>query len=244
MKLFGLIGYPLKHSFSKAYFSEKFNKRHIVDCVYNNFPLLKVEEFPGLIASHPDLDGLNVTIPYKESIIQYINELHPVSKEIGAVNTIKFEDNILKGCNTDVYGFIKSFEKELEDVHKQALILGTGGSSKAVAYGLRKLGIPYQFVSRDSQNKNVLVYEDLTPALMNEFKIIINTTPLGMFPETNVCPLIPYEFLTASHFLFDLIYNPSETFFLRKGKERHAKTKNGLEMLQLQAEKSWEIWNE
>ncbi|MBA2421809.1 MAG: shikimate dehydrogenase [Chitinophagales bacterium] len=243
MKLFGLIGYPLTHSFSKKYFTDKFSNEHIDDCVYENFPLLKVEDFSDLITSHPKLAGLNVTIPYKESIIQNVHELDPVAKEIAAVNTIKFAGGILKGYNTDVYGFMQSFAKELGDGHKQALILGTGGSSKAVAYSLKKLGIFYKYVSRDAEKNDVITYEDITPALMNESKIIINTTPLGMFPHIGSCPMIPYERLTASHFLFDLIYNPEETLFLKKGREAHAKTKNGLEMLKLQAEKSWEIWN-
>jgi shikimate dehydrogenase len=237
-----LIGYPLAHSFSKKYFSEKFQRENILNCVYENFPLSRIEEFPQLIQSNPNLVGLNVTIPYKEQVIPFLDELDEAVEEIGAVNTIKVSSRKLKGHNTDVFGFIHSIKNLIQPFHSSALILGTGGSSKAVAFGLKKMGIEFDFVSRNPDEKE-LRYEDLDDSVLHHYKIIINTTPIGMFPEVDVCPPIPYEYLTPSHLLFDLIYNPEETLFLKKGKEKQAATKNGLEMLQLQAEKSWEIWN-
>jgi len=240
--LFGLIGYPLTHSFSKKYFSDKFLRENISDSDYENFPLAGIEEFPDLIQSHPNLVGLNVTIPYKEQVISFLHELDDTAEEIGAVNTIKIANGKVKGYNTDVFGFIHSIKNLLQPVHSSALILGTGGSSKAIAYGLRKMGIEYDFVSRNPDEKE-LRYEDLDESVLHHYKIIVNTTPIGMFPEVDAYPPIPYEFLTASHLLFDLIYNPTETLFLKKGKEKRATIKNGLEMLQLQAEKSWEIWS-
>lgn len=243
MKQYGLIGYPLTHSFSKKYFAEKFLREQISNCSYENFPLASIEEFPLLIKSHPELLGLNVTIPYKESVIPFLGELNETAREIGAVNTIKIKGGKLSGFNTDVFGFMQSLMKVIEPNHTQALILGTGGSSKAVAFGLKKMGIAFHFVSRIPESEHEWNYSDLNEMLLSQHKLIINTTPLGMFPETEVCPPIPYEYITASHLLFDLIYNPGETLFLKKGKAQQAKTKNGLEMLQLQAERSWEIWN-
>ncbi|MFI5134447.1 MAG: shikimate dehydrogenase family protein [Chitinophagales bacterium] len=241
-KLFGLIGYPLAHSFSKKYFTEKFKKEKISDCLYENFPLHSIEEFPSLIESHPDLLGLNVTIPYKEQVISFLDELDETSGKIGAVNTIKISQGKLTGHNTDVYGFMNSIKDLLQPFHSSALILGTGGGAKAVAFGLMKMGIEFDFVSRNPDEKE-LRYEDLDEAVIHQYKIIINTTPVGMFPDIDSCPPIPYELLTSSHLLFDLIYNPDETLFLMKGKQQGATVKNGLEMLQLQAERSWEIWN-
>jgi len=243
LKLFGLIGYPLTHSFSKKYFAEKFQREHITDCAYENFPLTSIEEFPSLIKSQPPLAGLNVTIPYKELVIPYLDELNEVAKEIGAVNAIKISEGKLSGFNTDAFGFMQSLTKQIEPHHRRALILGTGGSSKAVAFGLKKMGIQFHFVSRNPEFDYELSYGDLDKDAVRQYRIIINTTPMGMFPNADVCPPIPYEYLTGSHLLFDLVYNPEETLFLQKGKEMHAKTKNGLEMLQLQAEMSWEIWN-
>ena len=243
MKLYGLIGFPLTHSFSKKYFTEKFQRENITDSNYENFPLLSLDEFPGLIHSHPELKGLNVTIPYKEQMLKFLDEIDEAAKEIGAVNTIKIADGKLKGFNTDYLGFMQSIIKILEPHHSHALILGTGGSSKAVGYGLKKMGIDFHYVSRNPEQLEELNYSELDKDAIRSHKLIINTTPLGMFPDVDQCPPISYEFLTASHLLYDLIYNPEETLFLKKGKEQMAKTENGLEMLQLQAERSWEIWN-
>lgn len=242
MKLFGLIGNPLTHSFSKKYFTEKFRRENISDCSYENFQLSSIEELYALIASHNNLAGLNVTIPFKELVIPFLNELDEIATETGAVNTIKISNGQLKGFNTDVYGFTESIINLLEHSHTSALILGTGGSSKAVAYGLKKMGIGFDFVSRNP-DKNELGYENLTADVILQHKIIINTTPAGMFPSIESCPSIPYEHLTKSHLLFDLIYNPDETLFLQKAKARGAQIMNGMDMLKLQAEKSWEIWN-
>lgn len=242
MKRFGLIGYPLTHSFSKKYFSDKFQRELIAECTYENFPLTTIEEFPALIISQ-QLNGLNVTIPYKELVIPYLQQLDETAREIGAVNTIKISGGKTKGFNTDVYGFMQSIMKLLEPHHNRALILGTGGSSKAVSYGLKKMGIENHFVSRNPEGGEEISYNELDREAIRQYKIIINTTPLGMFPNVDDCPPISYEHITSSHLLFDLIYNPEETLFLKKAKEQHAKTRNGLEMLQLQAEESWRIWN-
>ncbi|MBK9731929.1 MAG: shikimate dehydrogenase [Chitinophagaceae bacterium] len=242
MKHFGLIGYPLTHSFSKKYFGDKFQRENIADCVYENFPLVSVEEFPVLIQSQKDIIGLNVTIPYKESVMSFLEEIDETAREIGAVNTIRISDGKLKGFNTDAYGFMQSIMKLLEPHHNNALILGTGGSSKAVAWSLKKMGIDFQFVSRHPSGIDEISYE-VANADIRHCKIIINTTPVGMYPLVTAAPDISYENITPSHLLFDLIYNPEETLFLKKGKARQAKTKNGLEMLQLQAERSWQIWN-
>jgi len=244
LKKFGLIGFPIEHSFSKKYFIEKFQKENLIDCDYENFPIENISEFPSLIKSHPDLLGLNVTIPYKEQVIPLLDELDMTAKEIGAVNTIKILNGKLQGFNTDVYGFMQSLLPLLETFHTLALVLGTGGSSKAVAFGLKKMGIDFRFVSRNPEMANELSYADLDKDLIRLYKIIINCTPVGMFPNVDECPPLPFEYLTPSHLLFDLIYNPEETLFLQNGKSQGAKTKNGLEMLQLQAEKSWEIWNQ
>ncbi len=241
-RLFGIIGLPLTHSFSKKYFSEKFLNENIWDCSYNNFELKSIQEFPALISSHQNLIGLNVTIPYKEQVIPFLSQLNQTAHEIGAVNTIKISEDSLKGFNTDVYGFMNSITKMLQPFHTSALILGTGGSSKAVAYGLKKMGIEFDFVSRNPDEKE-LRYEDLNRDVLQHYKIIINTTPLGMFPDVADCTPLNFDFITRSHLLFDLIYNPNETLFLKKGNEKGATVMNGLEMLRLQAEMSWEIWN-
>lgn len=242
MKQYGLIGYPLAHSFSKKYFTEKFQREHIVDCAYENFPLVDIDELPILLQSQKALLGLNVTIPYKESVFKYIDKLDETAREIGAVNTINIAGGKLTGFNTDVYGFMQSITRMLEPYHHQALILGTGGSSKAVAWSLKKMGIAFQFVSRNPEGPEEITYAEAGRQI-SQSKIIINTTPTGMYPYIDASPDIPYEKLTASHLLFDLVYNPEETLFLKQGKAQQAKIKNGLEMLQLQAEKSWQIWN-
>lgn len=242
MKQFGLIGYPLSHSFSQKYFTEKFENEHIGGCRYDNFPLTEINEFKDLISNN-DLTGLNVTIPYKQVVMPFLDSVEDEAAAIGAVNTIQFRNGKLKGYNTDVYGFVESlmpFILERSDL--KALILGTGGASKAVAYGLKKMHIQYQFVSR-TERENTITYDALTPELVKQNQLIVNTTPLGMYPNVDEAPKIPYNGITDEHILYDLVYNPVETLFLLKGKEKGAEIKNGLEMLHLQAEKAWEIWN-
>lgn len=241
---FGLLGKNIAYSFSKKYFTNKFEKLGLTSLKYMNFDIPEIEEFPFIIYHREEeFGGMNVTIPYKQAVMKYLHEIDADAKEIGAVNTIKFtEDNKLIGYNTDVYGFQKSIEPLLEKHHKKALILGTGGASKAVAYALKKLNIEYRFVSR-KLNDDHLLYSALNKELLNEYSIIINCTPLGTFPNINDAPNVPYEFVTSQHLLYDLIYNPEKTTFLKNGEKNGAVIKNGLEMLELQAEKSWEIWN-
>lgn len=244
-RLFGLIGFPLGHSFSKKYFTAKFEKENITDCRYETFELPDITSLPSLIARNPDLRGLNVTIPHKEAVLPFLNELDQSAESVGAVNVIKVTDNNkLIGYNSDYYGFKSSLETWLpSDVRGyKALVLGTGGAAKAVAAALQELNIPYQYVSRQN-NGQIISYNDLSADTINDHLLIINTTPLGMAPKTETCPPLDYEAITENHFLYDLVYNPEETLFMKKGNEKGAKTKNGLEMLHLQAEKSWEIWN-
>ena len=238
---FGLVGFPLTHSFSARYFTDKFNREGITDCVYENYPIESIEELPSLIKQE-NLSGINVTIPYKESVIEYLDEIDSAADAIGAVNCIKISDGKLTGYNTDVYGFRESLKKFIGDAKLKALILGTGGSSKAVAFALGQLNIPYQFVSR-RKKAEWFTYIELTADIICEYQLIINTTPMGMFPKSEAKPKLPFEHLTPSHYLFDLIYNPEETQFLHQGKLHGSHTKNGLEMLHIQAEKAWEIWN-
>lgn len=243
MRLFGLIGYPIEHSFSAAFFSEKFEKELINDCAYQNLPLSSIRQFPSLISTHPELCGLNVTVPYKELIIPYLNALDNVAAEIGAVNCINVQGKQLTGFNTDAFGFEYSIKPFLENKYERALILGSGGASKAIIYTLKKWGIDYRVATRTPKMQYHLSYEDITPELLSFFPLIINTTPLGTFPDTANCPNIPYEAITEQHFLYDLVYNPSLTTFLKRGRDAGAQVMNGLAMLKLQAEKSWEIWN-
>jgi len=261
MKHYGLIGYPLTHSFSKRFFTEKFEKEGIADHVYDLYEIDNLSDFPELLRANPRLCGLNVTVPYKIGVMYYLDWVHPDAKEVGAVNCIRisaespiaaaFSGEVgiqdhefrLEGFNTDVYGFEQSLIPLLQPQHTQALILGSGGASRAVKYVLNKLKIYNTTVSRESDSGRIL-YQDLTTEHLDKYKLIINTTPLGMAPDTDKCPDIPYEALTGEHLLYDLIYNPAETMFLQKGREQGAVTKNGSEMLILQAEKSWEIWNE
>lgn len=241
-KLYGLVGKNIAYSFSRNYFSEKFAALGIADSEYVNFDIADISQFTEIIAENPNLKGLNVTIPYKKSIIPYLDTLSETALKIGAVNTIKIhESGKSEGFNTDGHGFQKSLEPLLQPHHEKALVLGTGGASKAVAFALETLGIPYRFVSRS--NDNALRYESLTADTFAEFQIIINTTPVGTFPKVDDFPEIPYEYFTPNHIAFDLVYNPAETQFLKNAKKHGATTKNGLEMLQLQAEKAWEIWN-
>lgn len=241
MKNYGLIGFPLTHSFSVRYFAEKFEKEGIKDASYQNFPLESIEELPDLIHNQK-LDGFNITIPYKEAVIEYLDSVDTDAEAIDAVNCVKITDGKLKGYNTDVYGFRESLKKFIGERSPKALILGTGGSSKAVSHALSELDIPYSFVSR-RKKAEWYTYADLTPAVLGTYQLIINTTPLGMFPNMDGFVPLPYEALTSEHFLYDLIYNPAETQFLKMGREHGAQTKNGLEMLHLQAERNWEIWN-
>ncbi len=248
MNIYGLIGYPLTHSFSKKYFSEKFEKENLHTSVYQNFEIDSIARFKDIIATNPQLNGLNVTIPYKEKVIDYLDELDPEAKEIGAVNTIKFTENVgllkTSGFNTDIFGFEESINPLLQPEHKKALILGTGGASKAIEYVLKKKNINFLHVSRNNANgKSVISYNDLTPDVLNEYTIIINTTPLGMYPDIHSCPELPWEYVGQKHLLYDLVYNPDLTKFMSMGLEQGAQVKNGLEMLHLQAEKAWEIWN-
>ncbi len=245
MSIYGLLGKNISYSFSKDYFTKKFAKLGLDNCVYQNFDIRKIEDLTLLLDNNIEyLKGLSVTIPYKEKVFQYLDEIDEAAQEIGAVNTIKILDDYrLKGYNTDVYGFKQSLQPLLQIHHKNALILGTGGASKAVAYTLDQLCINYQYVSRNPKNKHIISYDDITADVMKNFQIIINCTPLGTFPNIENFPKIPYRYLTKNHLLFDLIYNPAETFFLKKGKEKKANVKNGLQMLELQAEKAWEIWN-
>jgi len=246
MRRFGLIGYPLGHSFSKAYFTEKFARENITDCIYENFPLSDISEFKGFLNQYPDLEGLNVTIPYKEKIIPFLDILDPVAGEVRAVNTVAVIRNgnsrLLEGYNTDVYGFELSLLNHLKPWHTHALVLGTGGASKAVVWVLKKIGINYRFVSRTRQ-EGMLTYNDLSRTVLLDHLLIINCTPVGMYPETQQAPPLPYEHLTSRHLLYDLVYNPEKTLFLSYAEKAGAVFCNGLEMLRLQAEKSWEIWN-
>ena len=246
MKKFGLIGYPLGHSFSKNFFNEKFQSENI-DAEYVNFEIPSIGEFPKVIAENTNLQGLNVTIPYKQQVIPYLDELNDAAREIGAVNVIKIVrpdkgKTRLVGYNSDVMGFMQSIEPLLESHHRKALILGTGGASKAVNYGLRQLGLEVKHVTRHTK-EGMLTYDDLSPEVMKEYTVIVNCSPVGMFPHVDECPQIPYELLTPSHLLYDLIYNPDVTLFMKKGSEGGAVVKNGLEMLLLQAFGAWEIWN-
>ncbi|QHS55402.1 shikimate dehydrogenase [Mucilaginibacter sp. 14171R-50] len=260
MKHYGLIGFPLSHSFSKKYFTEKFETENIADCTYELYPLENINDLPKLLHQHPNLCGLNVTIPHKVAVLKYLDWIEHDAKGAGAVNCIRVtsesplqaafsgevgvegHDFRLEGYNTDIYGFDMSISPLLTNQHDTALILGDGGAARAVKCVLDNKGITYNCVTRKAIPGNIL-FSDLTPRLIKENKLIINTTPLGTYPNIDECPPIPYEAITGDHLLFDLIYNPEETLFLKKGAEHGAVTKNGYEMLVLQAEKAWEIWN-
>ena len=245
-KLFGLLGKNISYSFSRGYFTEKFENLKLKKHKYVNFDIQNIKDFPKIIEKNEDdLKGMNVTIPYKEEVIQHLNKLDKTAEKIGAVNTIKFtKRGDLKGYNTDVVGFEKSIYPLLKKHHKRALILGTGGASKAIAYALKKNDIKFKFVSRNPQKKKEIPYQDITEEVLSKYNIIINCTPLGTSPDIEKCPNIPYNSLTDKHLLYDLIYNPEVSTFLKKGLEKGAVIKNGYEMLQLQAEESWRIWND
>lgn len=245
MNTYGILGYPLGHSFSKKYFTEKFEELKI-DAEFLNFELPSIQELPNTLLETENLKGFCVTIPYKEDVIPFLDEIDPLAEKLGAVNSVQViqngENTKLKGFNTDIHGFLESLKEFIGDKRPKALILGTGGASKAIAGGLEELGIKYRFVSRTAK-PNQFTYELLTKEIIDHFKLIINCSPLGTFPKEDTCPPIPYKLLTDRHFLYDLVYNPAETLFMKKGAKQGAKTHNGLKMLHLQAEKNWEIWN-
>jgi len=240
---FGLIGENISYSFSKKYFSEKFTTNHFHNCEYENYDIKNIKEITEIIDKTKGLVGLNVTIPYKESILPYLDKISKNAKKIGAVNCISISKNKkLKGYNTDFYGFKKSIKPLLKNNHKKALILGTGGGSKAVAFALKKLNIEFDFVSRNPTEYEI-GYNEINAAIFNEYQIIVNTTPLGTFPNVTEFPKLDYSLFTSKHIAFDLVYNPEESTFLKKAKKSGAVTKNGHEMLINQAEKAWLIWN-
>jgi len=242
MSKFGLIGKNIDYSFSKSYFTKKFDFEGLQH-TYQNFDINSIKDFPDIFKSTKGIKGLNVTIPYKEEVIPYLDKIDKKATKIGAVNTIRItKKGKLIGYNTDYYGFQKSIEPYLKPQHKKALILGTGGSSKAIAYALKRLNISYHFVSRTASKFQTYSYDELSETIISEHQIIINCTPLGTFPDTNVCPQIPYDAISKEHLLYDLIYNPEETKFLTIGKLKSATICNGHDMLELQAEKAWEIW--
>lgn len=246
MDKYGLIGYPLGHSFSISYFNQKFQDEGI-DAVYENYEIPNIDALPEVLGSNPELKGLNVTIPYKEKVIPFLDNISPEARAIGAVNVIRVTHRgskiELKGYNSDVIGFTKSIEPMLEKWHQKALILGTGGASKAIDYGLRNLGLETVFVSR-YERPGTIQYKNITPEVVKEYNVIVNCTPVGMYPKTEVCPELPYDAMNSHTILYDLIYNPDETLFMKRGAEYGANVKNGLEMLLLQAFSSWEFWHE
>jgi len=245
MDKYGLIGYPLGHSFSISYFNQKFADEGL-DATYENFEIPTIDLLPEIIASNPELCGLNVTIPYKEKVISFLDSISPEARSIGAVNVIKIthdgKKTTLKGFNSDVIGFTRSIEPMLEKFHKKALILGTGGAAKAINFGLKSLGLETVLVSR-YERPNTTQYDKITPDVVKEYNVIVNCTPCGMYPHTDECPLLPYDAMDSHTILYDLVYNPDMTLFMKKGAEHGANVKNGLEMLLLQAFASWEFWN-
>ncbi|MCI5916849.1 MAG: shikimate dehydrogenase [Bacteroidales bacterium] len=244
MDKYGLIGYPLQHSFSISYFNEKFQNEYI-NAKYINFEIPTIDALPEILASNPELKGLNVTIPYKEKVISFLDTVSPEARAIGAVNVIRVEhkgnDIVLKGYNSDLIGFTQSIQPMLRPYHKKALILGTGGASKAINYGLKSLGLDTVLVSR-FERPGTIQYEKITPEVIEEYNVIVNCTPCGMYPHFEECPNLPYEAMSNKTLLYDLIYNPDQTLFMKKGLRMGATVKNGLEMLLLQAFASWEFW--
>lgn len=239
MAQYGLIGYPLSHSFSPAYFNNKFATENI-DALYDAYAMPSVEDLRTLLKEHPQLKGLNVTIPYKEQVLPLLHDIDTAARDIGAVNCIDIRDGKLIGYNTDYIGFAESLQPLLQVQHTHALVLGTGGAAKAVIYALKQIGIEYKIVSRTGRD---MQYADVDQEILDKYKLIINTTPLGMYPKTDTAPEIPYQHLGKEHLLYDLVYNPEETLFLQKAKQQEASIKNGYEMLILQAEAAWQIWN-
>lgn len=245
MNLYGLIGYPLSHSFSKKFFEAKFEKEGMAGYAYENFPIESIDKLPAMLGDNPDLKGFNVTIPYKEQVIPFLDLKDEVVARIGACNCVRVENGKLSGFNTDVYGFETSLKKYLKPYHTKALVLGSGGAAKAVAYVLKTLRIDYLYVSRKSSPgvDHQLKYHELTADIMQSHLLIINTTPLGMYPAVETAPPLDYNQISSHHYLFDLVYNPEKTVFLLKGEARGAAIQNGHDMLILQAEESWRIWN-
>ncbi len=248
MKTYGLVGFPLGHSFSRRFFTEKFEKEGITDCQYVNFEIDHISKFPSVFAENKNIQGLNCTIPYKQQVMHYLDEIDEAALEVGAVNTIKTfyssQGMKLKGFNTDIIGFAKSLRPLIGSKHNKALILGTGGASKAIKYVLKQLNIDYISASiEDELFENEIRYDKIDQKMMEERLLIINATPLGTYPKTAVCPNIPYQFIGSNHVLFDLVYNPEVTLFMKKGDEQGAIVKNGLEMLHGQALAAWDIWN-
>ncbi len=243
MRLFGLIGYPLSHSFSEKYFTKKFERERLRDCRYELFPIPNINELTGILIRHPELEGLNVTVPYKRQVISFLHSASNIPAGIHACNCIYIREGKLVGYNTDIIGFERSFTPHVKYHQRKALVLGNGGAAAAVVFVLKKLAIDYLIVSRQLHHDSSVTYKDINEQMMLEYNIIINTTPLGMFPDENTCPDIPYHLVTENHLLYDLVYNPAKTLFLQKGEEQGAAIKNGEEMLMIQAEESWKIWN-
>lgn len=244
-KLFGLLGKNISYSFSREYFTNKFKNLGSKNLNYVNFDLQRIEDLTTVLVENKEsLSGINITIPYKQEVMVFLDAIDEAAEEIGAVNTIKFlKSGELKGYNTDYYGFKNSIQPYIKKHHTKALVLGVGGASKAIAFAFKKMGIEYKFVSRTKRNKDVFTYEEISPAILEEYTVVVNCTPLGTYPNIETRPALPYEAITDKHLLYDLTYNPEETTFLKSGKKQGATIKNGFQMLELQAEKSWEIWN-
>ena len=242
MDKYGIIGFPLGHSFSRGFFTEKF-AREGIDAQYLNFEIPDARMLLDVLRDNPELRGLNVTLPHKQAVIPLLDELSDEAREIGAVNVIRVRDGKLKGFNSDITGFTESIKPLLKPHHKKALVLGTGGASKAIRVGLKRMGIEWKYVSR-TPREGMMTYEDITAETLQEYSVIVNCSPVGMFPKVDEAPAIPYEYLTPKHLLFDCVYNPEDTLFMQKGREQGATVKNGLEMLHLQAIASWRFWNE
>lgn len=242
MTKYGIIGNPLGHSFSKGFFTEKF-AREGIDAEYLNFQISEIGKLTEVLRENPELRGINVTLPYKTEIIPFLDELSDEAREIGAVNVVQIRNGHLKGFNSDIIGFTRSIQPLLKSHHQKALILGTGGASRAIRVGLTRLGLEWKYVSR-TPHEGMITYEDITAETLREYEVIVNCSPVGMFPKVDGCPAIPYEFLTPDNLLYDLVYNPETTLFMKKGALQGAVVKNGLEMLHLQAIASWEYWNE
>ena len=242
MDKYGIIGNPLGHSFSKGFFTEKF-AREGIDAEYLNFQIPEIGKLTEVLQENPELRGINVTLPYKTEVIPFLDELSDEAREIGAVNVVQIRNGHLKGFNSDIIGFTRSIQPLLKPHHRKALILGTGGASRAIRVGLTRLGLEWKYVSR-TPREGMITYEDITAETLREYEVIVNCSPVGMFPKVDECPAIPYEFLTQDNLLYDLVYNPETTLFMKKGALQGAVVKNGLEMLHLQAIASWEFWNE